>query len=490
MKKYILSVAIAVLMLVGGSASTILAQTTTSTDSALQALQEQVSALLNQITSLTAQIVELNSKQGELRSELSEVKQLLRQQLREGVSGDEVTLLQELLAGDPEIYPEGLVTGYFGPLTKNAVKRFQKKNNIDQVGEVGPLTRLKINELFSRGAGNFGKIPPGLAKKFNLDIDDNGSGDEGVGDENEDEDDDSDDGKKEKNGKKEKVGKNNRFFDGKKAIICHAPSSDSSTRRTINVSIAALFAHLNHGDILGACDGDNIGDGDDDGEDEDNGDDGNEDNENSDDDANGDGEDTTSPVISSLGVSGITEISASISWVTDEDATSKVWYSTSTLVSVGEFSEIEQDGSLIINHDLELSSLAMSTTYYYVVVSSDSSGNTATSSELSFTTADEVVEDTTSPVISNLNTSDLAITSTNIEWTTDEDATSKVWYSTSTPLALTFSLSAQNLSLVANHTLGLSSLTASTTYYFIAVSSDSFGNTATSSEQLFNTLFE
>jgi len=72
-----------------------------------------------------------------------------------GLRGEEVKKLQEFLAQDKEIYPEGLVTGYFGQLTRSAVQRFQCKNNIvcsgDEAstgyGRVGPLTRAKLAEL-------------------------------------------------------------------------------------------------------------------------------------------------------------------------------------------------------------------------------------------------------------------------------------------------------------------------------------------------------
>ncbi len=68
--------------------------------------------------------------------------------LRRGSSGDKVTSLQTALATDISIYPEGLITGSFGPLTEQAVKRFQIKYGIDPVGQVGPITKAKINEIF------------------------------------------------------------------------------------------------------------------------------------------------------------------------------------------------------------------------------------------------------------------------------------------------------------------------------------------------------
>ncbi len=62
----------------------------------------------------------------------------------------EVTKLQALLARDKSIYPEGIVSGFFGKLTSEAVKRFQKKYGLPQVGRVGPLTRAKLAEVFGK----------------------------------------------------------------------------------------------------------------------------------------------------------------------------------------------------------------------------------------------------------------------------------------------------------------------------------------------------
>ncbi|MCH8244655.1 peptidoglycan-binding protein [Patescibacteria group bacterium] len=64
-----------------------------------------------------------------------------------GSRGIEVTKLQALLASDPSLYPEGLVTGWYGPLTTEAVWRFQEKVGIVPSGEVDEATQLKLNEL-------------------------------------------------------------------------------------------------------------------------------------------------------------------------------------------------------------------------------------------------------------------------------------------------------------------------------------------------------
>lgn len=67
--------------------------------------------------------------------------------LSRGSRDTEVKRLQEFLATVPEFYPEGLVTGYFGRLTEEAVKRLQKTYGISALGVVGPKTRAKLNEL-------------------------------------------------------------------------------------------------------------------------------------------------------------------------------------------------------------------------------------------------------------------------------------------------------------------------------------------------------
>ena len=60
--------------------------------------------------------------------------------------------MQQALAQDKDIYPEGKVTGYYGALTRNAIKRFQKKYGIEPVGYVGPQTRKKLNEIYGQTA--------------------------------------------------------------------------------------------------------------------------------------------------------------------------------------------------------------------------------------------------------------------------------------------------------------------------------------------------
>lgn len=142
----------------------------TSTSSATSS-NVTIQTLLDQINQLKAQIQELQSKtealkeaKKEVQETVKEIKTTLRitKQLRLGMTDEEVKMLQEILATDPSIYPEGLITGYYGRLTEQAVRRLQKSLCLDQVGNVGPQTLVKVNELLTEGAGKSGKIPPGL----------------------------------------------------------------------------------------------------------------------------------------------------------------------------------------------------------------------------------------------------------------------------------------------------------------------------------------
>lgn len=101
-------------------------------------------------------------------------------------------------------------------------------------------------------------------------------------------------------------------------------------------------------------------------------------------DGNTGGSDTTPPVISSVQVVNIGANSATITWSTDELATSQVDYGTTT--SYG-FTEVSS--SYTSSHSLTLSGLTANTTYNYQVSSTDGSSNTATSSNFTFTTSEE-----------------------------------------------------------------------------------------------------
>jgi hypothetical protein len=158
---------IIILSLLVFSAGSVLAKTEKGSSMAdlIQMLQEQIEKLKAQIEALIIQIENWKDSRGDIRETEEEAKELLKilKELKRGMKGDDVQLLQEFLATDPQIYPEGYTTGYFGPLTEKAVKNFQELAGIeDEDGVVGSKTLSKINELLEEGAGSSGKVPPGL----------------------------------------------------------------------------------------------------------------------------------------------------------------------------------------------------------------------------------------------------------------------------------------------------------------------------------------
>lgn len=138
--------------------------TATSTQELIISIQQQIATLKVQIAALNTQLESLRQARGEVKETVKDIKGTLQmiKQLKTGMSGDDVKLLQEILATDSDVYPEKLITGYFGPITERAVKKLQQKMCLEQVGTIGPKTMAKINELLREGAGSSGKVPPGL----------------------------------------------------------------------------------------------------------------------------------------------------------------------------------------------------------------------------------------------------------------------------------------------------------------------------------------
>jgi len=247
--------------------------------SSTSTMQELIISLQDQINQLRVQIETLRQAQSEVKEIAKEVKGTLQliNQLRIGMTSEEVKRLQEILATDPDVYPEGLITGYFGRLTEKAVKKFQKKVCLEQVGLVGPKTLWKINELLTEGAGASGKIPPGLLT---------------------------------------------------------APGIQKKLCATSTPDIIA-------------------------------------------------------PIISAVFATSTTATSTQITWLTDEKANSKVWYSTSTSFVITTSTPAVSSSDYVLIHNLTLSNLTASTTYYYLISSADKSGNIATTTEKLFTTLNQ-----------------------------------------------------------------------------------------------------
>ena len=111
--------------------------------------EEQIKTeLLKQIADLKRQVAVLQERLAYLLT----VKQQpicsnFNSDLSYGMTSNEVKCLQQFLANlGEDIYPEKLITGYYGPLTEAAVKRYQGLKGIIATGYFGPLTRAVANQ--------------------------------------------------------------------------------------------------------------------------------------------------------------------------------------------------------------------------------------------------------------------------------------------------------------------------------------------------------
>jgi hypothetical protein len=124
------------------------------------------------ISKIKALILQLQELRGEIEAVQTEIKSTLSDSLEEGMTHEDIRKIQKLLATDPDIYPEGITTGYYGRLTREALKRFQMKHNLEVTGEIDEETRELLEEYLSEKFGD--NIPagllraPGIQKKVEL----------------------------------------------------------------------------------------------------------------------------------------------------------------------------------------------------------------------------------------------------------------------------------------------------------------------------------
>ncbi|MFC2000816.1 fibronectin type III domain-containing protein, partial [Chloroflexota bacterium] len=204
--------------------------------------------------------------------------------------------------------------------------------------------------------------------------------------------------------------------------------------------------------------------------------------------------DNVPPVISGVTEANITDTGAIVYWNTDEPATSQVSYGTAPGVYD---TSTAFNPALVYIHGVVLDGLEPSTTYYYVVKSKDGSvaQNEGVSAEQSFTT----LPDTTPPVISAVQATNITDMGAIVYWNTNEASTSQVTYSTTSHAGDTYadgaaaraaygSWSPENASPVYIHGVVLGGLQANTTYYYRVISNDEALNPAVSAEHSFTTL--
>ncbi len=178
--------------------------------------------------------------------------------------------------------------------------------------------------------------------------------------------------------------------------------------------------------------------------------------------------DTTAPTISAVASTNITGNSATITWTTNEPATSQVNYGLTT--SYGATTTL--DTNLVTSHSVLVSGLSPSTTYHYRVRSKDAAGNEKVGTDSKFTTS--AVVDTQPPTVpTNLAASAVSSSQINLTWTASTDNVGVARY-------LVFRNGSQvGMTPATNFSdTGLSPLT---TYTYTVAAQDAAGNTSAQS---------
>ncbi|MEI6810820.1 MAG: hypothetical protein WCK60_02070 [Candidatus Nomurabacteria bacterium] len=191
--------------------------------------------------------------------------------------------------------------------------------------------------------------------------------------------------------------------------------------------------------------------------------------------------DTTPPVINSITPTiGTSTVQVAIN--TNEASNIKVFFSTTTPVNTSSSStSFVQSAGFGTVSNVMISGLIPNTAYSIVVVATDPSGNNTISSTIPVTTSVLPVADITPPTLSSIFANS-ASSSINISWTTNELATSKIYFSTTTPVSTTTLSFVENVSLFKNHILLIPGLIANTLYHLIIQSKDAAGNIVNSFE--------
>ncbi|MFZ2192614.1 MAG: fibronectin type III domain-containing protein, partial [Candidatus Moraniibacteriota bacterium] len=172
----------------------------------------------------------------------------------------------------------------------------------------------------------------------------------------------------------------------------------------------------------------------------------------------------------------VSESKATITWLTNEQATSKIEYGPTTA-----YGEEMTNNNLNTNQIFRLANLTKGTTYHFKISSTDENDNISeddnNGDSYTFTTLD--LTDYTPPVITFNPVSDITNildTSARISWITDESASAKVEYGTDPD---NLNLEKENVHFNTDHIIELTNLSFNTTYYLKITSADPNSNSTT-----------
>lgn len=254
----------------------------------------------------------------------------LNSQLSTGSRGSDVTNLQTFLARDASIYPEGLVTGFYGSLTAAAVTRFQLAHNLPGVGRVGPLTLSLINSMILGGGNSTSDII--APTMYNINVSPYSSS-----------------GTYSPLGTQLYYPQNQTTITYPSGTSCPIPSTGGTSigySTTTNYQSGTITCSVSPSGMTSTV--------------------------------------TSYPLNTALASK-----DTIISWSTSEQTTGKVFYGPSFLSEVEGVTPIisgnvATDNNTSTSHTIVLSNLTPGTTYYYVVESTDTSGNVSVTNQTTF----------------------------------------------------------------------------------------------------------
>lgn len=125
-------------------------------------VQSQIKSLLSQVADLTsilnklrgqnnASVVSSTNSAISIEPSQHRICNVLARNLSQGARGDDVMSLQEFL--QTEGYLSVNATGYFGPMTAQAVAKWQMKEGVSAVGAFGPMSRERMKIWCGGGGG-------------------------------------------------------------------------------------------------------------------------------------------------------------------------------------------------------------------------------------------------------------------------------------------------------------------------------------------------
>ncbi len=186
----------------------------------------------------------------------------------------------------------------------------------------------------------------------------------------------------------------------------------------------------------------------------------------------------TYPMISNIVITNTTSNSSTILWSTDMLSNGTIKF---RIDGSGSWS-YTSNSSITLAHNITLTPLMDSTTYRFTIRSCSASGGCSESVEYGFTTLSPPI---ISPILSNISASQITNQSAQVNWNTDTTANGTLKYRQSQDSNW---VSVTNSSGSLQHSFGISSLSANTTYIYTVRSCTQSGGCNESSEANFTTL--